>query len=220
MAGPLRKPPALTALMHAARENDVQKIAALVQNKNADMTATDELGRTALLQALEAGNEEAALMLIFHGSDTGYARPPKNETPLIIACRKNMTQAIERLVTVKAPLDAQDNDGNTGLMKALENANGWAACRLVGAGADFDTLKNKKEESAWRLAHQHLDADDLAFFKEQVRQRREYKAQKCARELSENIKSATILNHPLRPLKQLTLRKSPDPQPPPPKNAG
>ena len=216
MAAPLRKAPALTALMHAARENDVQKIVALVQNNNADMTATDELGRSALLQALEAGHEEAALMLIFHGSDTGYCRPPKNETPLIIACRKNMTLAIERLVTVKAPLDAQDNDGNTGLMKALENANGWAACRLVGAGADFDTIKNKKEESAWRIAHQHLDHDDLGFFKEQVRQKREGTAQTRAHELRENIQSATILNHPLKPMKRLTLRKSPGTTPPEP----
>lgn len=216
MAAPLRKPPALTALMQAARANDVQKIVALVQDNNADMTATDEQGRTALLQALEAGHEEAALMLIFHGSDTGYCRPPKNETPLIIACRKNMTLVIERLVTVNAPLDAQDSDGNTGLMKALENANGWAACRLVGAGANFDTLKNKQEESAWRLAHQHLDHDDLGFFKRQVEKIRADTAQNRARTLRENIQSATILNHPLKPMKQLTLRKPPGTTPPQP----
>ena len=194
-------------LFKAAAENDFQTIADIMANGTADIDAKDKSGRTPLIIALENKNSEAALMLIHHKADVTAVLPPAHYQPLALACAKGMTEVIERLVTVCAPLDAQAPlDGETALMKAIKRGDGWAACRLAGAGADTDTITSHEGKTAWHLAHEYLDAADFNFFKGLVEKQRRLRADKAVQELAENIRDATVLQKDIAPLKRLSLR--------------
>lgn len=197
----------LAKLMKAAASNDFATIATLAAQKNIDLDAKDAAGRTALLHAVETRSEEAALMLIHHKADVTIARAPEYHPPLILACQKGMQQLIERLVTVNAPLDTQSAiDGDTALMKAIRKSDGWAACRLVSAGADTETIKNKNGDTAWTLAHQYLETTDFNFFKGLVEKQRRQRADAAAQALAENVRDATVLQNEIKPLKRLHFR--------------
>lgn len=193
-------------LFKAAAENDFQAIADLVAKGTIDIHSKNDRQRTPLIVALENKNSEAALMLIHHKSDVTATLPSSGRQPLAIACAAGMQEVVERLVTLGAPLDAQDTDGETAIMKAIRQGDGWAACRLVSAGADTDTLRNKDGKTAWHLAHEYLDADDYNFFKGIVEKQRQLRAENTARELAENISDATVLKREIQPLKRLSFR--------------
>lgn len=194
-------------LFKAAADNDFQTIADLVAKGHIDINAKNKNGRTPLILAMENNNSEAALMLIHHKADITAILPSRNLQPLAIACAKGMTEVIERLVTVGAPLDTQvPLDGETALMKAIQRGDGWAACRLAGAGADTDTIANSNGKTAWHLAHEYLEAEDYNFFKGIVEKQRLQRAENTARELAENVRDATVLQRDIKPLKRLTLR--------------
>lgn len=197
----------LAKLMKAAAENDFTAIAAIAAQGTVDLNAKDAAGRSALLHAVETRSEEAALMLIHHKADVTVSRAPDYQTPLMLACQKGMQQLIERLVTVKAPLDTQSaSNGDTALMKAIRQSDGWTACRLVSAGADTETIQNKNGDTAWTLAHKYLEATDFNFFKGLVEKQRCERAETAARELAENVRDATVLQHDIKPLKRLHFR--------------
>ena len=195
-------------LFKAAAENDFRTIADLATKGTVDINARDDKGRTALICAIKNKSSEAALMLIHHKVDVTATLPPAHYPPLALACHKGMTEVIERLVTVGAPLDTQvQADGETALMKALKQGDGWAACRLAGAGADTDTITNHDGKTAWHLAHEYLAGADFNFFKGLVEKQRQLRAENTARELAENITDATVLKRDITPLKRLRFHR-------------
>lgn len=194
-------------LFKAAGSNDFQTIADVMARGHADINAQNKNGRTPLIVALENKHSEAALMLIHHKADITAVLPPANYPPLAIACAKGMTEVIERLITVGAPLDVQvPLDGETALMKAIRRGDGWAVCRLVAAGADTDTITNHNGKTAWHMAHEHLETKDYTFFKNLVEKQRGLRTQKTAQQLAENVRDATVLQREIKPLKRLHLR--------------
>jgi len=193
-------------LFKAAAENDFQAIAGLAAKGGIEINARDDRQRTPLIVALESRNSEAALMLIHHKADVTATLPSSGRQPLAIACAKGLQEVIERLVTVGAPLDAQGTDGETAIMKAIKQGDGWAACRLAAAGADTETIRNNDGRTAWHLAHEYLDAGDYNFFKGIVETQRRQRAEAAARELAENVSDATVLKREIKPLKRLHFR--------------
>lgn len=162
----------ITLIMEAAKRNLVQKIVECVEDGH-NVNAIDNSDYSALLHAADTKSEEAALMLIHHKADMAHAdRAGRNA--LIIACENQMDQLVERWALNKGPLDAQEKLGNnTALMTAIARGNAWAAVRLIDAGADFDTLKNKNGETGESLGQLAFHDDDLRFFKLAITRRRD-----------------------------------------------
>jgi len=160
----------VTRLMEAAKHNAVKAILECVESKH-NINAVDNSGFTALLHAVVAGHEEAALMLMFHKADLSIANRA-GWTALHVASEKKMHQVIERWAVMNGPLDAQEKiDNHTALMKAIVSDDIWAAVRLVDAGADFNKLADKKGRTAEDLARLHFDARDRDYFNKAVQRR-------------------------------------------------
>ncbi len=137
----------VTLLMEAAKQNVPEKVIECIEMGH-NIDATDNAGYTALMHAVVADNEEIALLLMHHKAALGNANRA-GENALHMATKKTgeetMDQFVERWVTLQGPLDAQDKlDGHTALMNAIAAGNAWQACRLVRAGADFDTLTDTR----------------------------------------------------------------------------
>jgi hypothetical protein len=179
MANPPKKSPprekpdmmGVTLIMEAAKHNVISKIVECIEAKH-NINAVDDAGFTALLHAVTAGHEEAALMLLFHKADMTIANRA-GWTALHVAAEKKLDQVVERWATLKGPLDDQEKiDGHTPLMKAILADDIWAAVRLVDAGADFSKLKDKKGQTAETMARS-FDAKDREYFKAAITRRHE-----------------------------------------------
>jgi ankyrin repeat protein len=139
-----------TPLYVAFREGRYRTAAALVKNgASPDVTLAD--GETLLNTAISQRNSEFAAMLIENKAD--ITKPnQKGETPLDAAFKAgDMGETIKALAKAGAPINAQDADGNTLLMKALNDNRERTAWGLIEAGADV-TAKNAKGESAADIA--------------------------------------------------------------------
>lgn len=213
MARPAFRPAARRAeapneLASAAALNDFDEVRRLLPAYKGRLDETDAAGRTALLRALENNNEEIALLLLHHGADRDRAAA-NGVTPLMIACEKRMSGAVERLVTQGARLDAQEKaSGDTALMKAVRGAHPWAACRLIDAGADTKQA-NHAGETAATLAPLYLDGQDLGFFTAALRQARTAADEAARAERARVVAENCALPHDITPLKTITLRPRP-----------
>ena len=125
----------VTLLMHIV--NDIfypsHELNYLLRNKYLDVNATDSLGQTALMYAIDVGNRFAVSELVNAGADVN-ARNYLGQTPLMYAAGKsdgysnNGTWIIDFLIW-KGADNAVDDLGRTALMHAA----GHGYRRLVGS---------------------------------------------------------------------------------------
>lgn len=200
-----------TLLMEAARRGTYDRLLKCL-GEGSDINAVDYAGRNALMYAIEGKHDGLATVLIARGIDAERKDANKN-TPLIQACIAGVPEIIERLMQKHVTLDAQNDKGNTALMMACTAGDGWAACKLVDAGADFETLKNSKGTDALTLARAALRGDDLVKFLACVDKSRERQqaaniaaAETKARELAQNVEVATVLQRNVTPLRPVAFR--------------
>jgi hypothetical protein len=201
----------VTLLMEAARQGEYKRLQQCL-DEGSDINAVDYAGNNALMHALLNKEDTIAVILISRDIDAG--KPALNgSTPLLEACAAQMPEVIERLLKKKVPLDAQNKHGSTALMTACAFGDGWAACRLVEEGADFDMLKNEKGLTALDTAHVGLRGRDLLLFERIVEKRREQikiaeaRAQAERERISnENIRNETVLQRDVKTLKRVVFR--------------
>jgi ankyrin repeat protein len=189
-----------TLLMEAARQGTYDRLLQCL-NEGSDINAIDYHGNNALMYAIEGRQDGLAAVLVARGIDAGR----KNNagiTPLMEACVAGIPEIIERIAQAKPALDVQDKQGNTALMRSCAAGDGWAACRLVDAGADFEKLQNSNESTALTIAQARLPRKDLELFMACVEKRREQQR----REMAQNVHEATVLQRDVRPLRPVAFR--------------
>ncbi|TAL37275.1 MAG: ankyrin repeat domain-containing protein [Alphaproteobacteria bacterium] len=204
----------VTLLMEAARRGVRERMLQCL-DEGSDINAVDNGGYNALMHALQGKQDVPAIDLINRGIDVTL-RAKNGSTALIEACQSQMPEIIERLLKKKVPLDAQNSQGNTALMIACLLNDGWAACRVAEEGADFETLKNKKEMTAIDIARRFMDRKDLVLFENIIEKRREEKkladiraAETKAQELEQNVQDATVLQREIKVGKPVALKLKP-----------
>ncbi|MEZ0225608.1 MAG: ankyrin repeat domain-containing protein [Alphaproteobacteria bacterium] len=204
----------MTLLMTAAQTGEYQCLLECLESC-ADINAVDNAGNNALIHAVRAKQDTIAVVLMNKGIDPAK-QTSGGTTALIEACASQLPEVIERLLKKKVPLNAQNRSGNTALMVACLLNDGWAACRIAEEGADFETLKNKKDMTALAIARTFMKRDDLVCFEEVIEKRRaaqrlvdQAAAEERAKTLEKNVEEATILQRAIKPMKPVALKLKP-----------
>jgi ankyrin repeat protein len=160
-----------TPLMYAARFMKLDNVDLLIK-RGANIEARDLDGRTALSH-VEHGNitydirRKVIQALLKNGANI-ESRSKTGMTPLMYACKKfdsawdttddtvKKYSAACAFINMNASVDAQDDDGNTPLMRAVASRNIPAISCLLDAGAN-QNLKNKNGQTAQDIAQTIYD---------------------------------------------------------------
>ena len=143
-----------TALMTAARSGHVDAVKTLIA-RGAVVDAREHWrGQTALMWAAAEGHPDVIRELAAHGADvnarstiqkwerqvTAEPRekwlPPGGLTPIYFASRQGCVECVRVLASLKADVNAADQDGITPLVNALINGHFDVAGALLEKGAD------------------------------------------------------------------------------------
>jgi len=143
-----------TALMTAARSGHVDAAKVLIAHGAVVDARENWRGQTALMWAAAEGHPEMIRELAAHGADvnakstiqkwerqvTAEPRekwlPPGGLTPLYFASRQGCVECVNVLASLKADLNAADQDGITPLVNAIINGHFDVADALLKKGAD------------------------------------------------------------------------------------
>jgi len=139
--------PQAEALLLAARDNDVSKIASLIA-QGIDVNASGARGATPLMSAAGAGSVDAVRYLIRAGADPN-CRAPHGKTALSMAIeyftpnhsernKNDFTIVVRELIAAGAEINVHDDNGLTPLLWASAAENEDIARVLLEAGADVN----------------------------------------------------------------------------------
>ena len=128
----------------------------------ADLEATGNDSRTALIFACEQGHERCVKALAAAKADLEAALP-SGATALILSCQKGHEGCVQALVAAKANVDATKNDGSTALMKACAKSHELCARVLIEAGARRD-IKNNAGDTVLSLVKKGMAGAHLGVF--------------------------------------------------------
>ncbi|XP_048762419.2 uncharacterized protein LOC125670992 isoform X2 [Ostrea edulis] len=130
-------------ILQAAKKNDSESLTRLLTEfPNADLTAVDENGKTALHYCANNGDANNADTLLSRGAQPNMVDKNGN-TPLHIAAKKDAVEVIEMLAVNGALLDFPDSkSGQTALHYAVSKNFLSSVQILIFSGADT-TIKDK-----------------------------------------------------------------------------
>uniref|UniRef100_UPI00398E41A8 2-5A-dependent ribonuclease-like isoform X3 n=1 Tax=Pristiophorus japonicus TaxID=55135 RepID=UPI00398E41A8 len=141
-----------TALMDAVVKGHEDIVKILLGKMNADVNAVDNLGRTALIHALQKDSQAIVETLLYHEADVNSIN--KNQsTPLSTALTKSPLNihVVEMLMKRGANLNVPDNDGKTPLILAVEKKN-KEVVKLLLEGASVEINAQDKSGRTALLA--------------------------------------------------------------------
>lgn len=133
--------------MIAANRPGAKELLLRLIERKADLNAQNRQGKTALMYGAKRPNIESTLALLEAGAKIDIADNNKN-TALHIAARNGFKRILEVLISYKADVNVQNNDGETPIMLAK---NVELARILVESGALL-TPKNKRGQTALGVA--------------------------------------------------------------------
>ena len=198
-------------LLTAACYGDIPALQKELEKKHVrnSINLADGAAMTALLYATQNGYEDAAALLMHHGATPNCANN-LGTTPLMYACEKLLGGAVEKMLTIGVDdINAQEtSSGDTAIMKALRQDNGWAACRLLDLGARMDIV-NKNGETAAGIALECLNPRDYAKFSDIVQ--RQTRAREAAAKAAHDkaMREASTLQRDIRTAPVLHIRPRP-----------
>lgn len=133
-----------------------------VLKKNPDVNVKDEYGRTPLIIASSAGENDSVnsenfhliCLLLEHGGVEIEAKDHYGNTALIMASRNGAEGIVWKLMEEGADANAQNRIGWTGLMRAVNHGYHVTALTLLLKGADQD-IKNDDGDKAIDILHKN-----------------------------------------------------------------
>lgn len=145
-------------LSFAARYGQVEIMDILITN-GANLESTDNLGRTAVLSAVQARELPTVGVLLAKGADVN-ARDHRQDTALHYAAGVfGNREMVAALIAAGADVNAADTNGQTPLMWAARWGDAKRVQALIKAGAKPD-LRDGKGLSALDYARDRQDRDD------------------------------------------------------------
>lgn len=138
--------------LHFAVQTKHYDVILEIINKGADIDAIDELGYTALHEAVNANNYEAVCMLLYYNANANILRKDLM-SPFMLATYKNVNIEIQRLLmNYEADIHRLNSNGYNAFLLALK-AQSEIAVDLLECGCDVNTFV--RETSALTLAIQY-----------------------------------------------------------------
>lgn len=134
----------------AVRSGEAQLVRHLILQK-ADVNKEDGRGYAPLNLAAERAEEVIAGMLLASGANPEHPIPRLKETPIITAAHKGCEKLVQRLITRRVDLNAQDCNGVTAAMRAAGGGHAGCLDLLTQAGANLE-IKSKTGSTAHDFA--------------------------------------------------------------------
>lgn len=151
---------AARALLEAARLDDLAGLrAALASGADADAPGPD--GATALHWAVDAGDREAAELLVDHGADPRRATR-EGATPMSLAALNGDAVMMAALLDAGADIRERLAHGETLLMLAARSGRPEAVELLIARGADVDAAEELRGTTALMWAAAAADPEAVA----------------------------------------------------------
>ncbi|TGZ70996.1 hypothetical protein CRM22_002880 [Opisthorchis felineus] len=125
----------MPALHIAARKDDVNSVALLLNNPEVNVNHQAQHGFTPLHIAAHYGNVNVARPLLDRGADVNY-QAKNNITPLHIASKWGRIEMVRLLIAAGALVDCRTRDGLTPLHCAARSGHAELASLLIDAGAN------------------------------------------------------------------------------------
>ncbi len=133
-----------------ARNGDIEKVRAALQESAAAIRFRDKEGRTPLHEAAAFGQIEVATLLLKSNAEVD-AKSNKGLTPLHMAASAGHTEVVSLLLANKADVSAKAIDGSMPLHSAASHGHADVVSILLAAGSDTNA-ENDKGLSALHLA--------------------------------------------------------------------
>lgn len=154
-------PEAETHLMLAARHGLIPQIKELLKQQAA-INARAKTGKTALMEALSHGQEDAVQLLLQSGAKWKDNSTPGTPTLLMCAAQGGSEGYVRKLLgtgsdpnaVIFPASDADTPAGTTALMLAAQHGHEKVVRLLLNAGA-FPQLRNENGQTAAELAREH-----------------------------------------------------------------
>lgn len=148
---------------HIRDLSEIERIIDVVRS-GMDVNSVDSGGRTLLMEAAVHRADELGEILIGLGSDVNL-RDNRSWTALHFACQNDDLEFATQLLRAGADIDAQDDFGNTPLIRAMMNFRGDGSLIefLLQKGAEKN-IKNNRGISPLELAETIANYDLKQFF--------------------------------------------------------
>jgi ankyrin repeat protein len=147
-------------LLVAARQGDLPAVKAALA-RGAEPSSRNGLGKTALVMALEKGQDELALTMLEAGTDVNLATVER-VTPLMTASYVGSAALVQRLLAKGARWDPVDRMGKPAALYAAGQGQREVLRVLLDAGAPVNAAyENQLTALMWAAGQGHLDATRL-----------------------------------------------------------
>ena len=131
-----------TCLMYAVTGGCSKEVLQAIIDHGADVNATDNLDRTALIIAVEKSCVDVINTLLKAGADVNVTNN-LNDTPLMMACRQRSIDVINLLLNAGSDATTADNNGVTCLMAAVDgDCSEEVLQTIIDHGADVNATDN------------------------------------------------------------------------------
>ena len=136
----------ITALALAAENGNAEIVRSLL-NFGADPNTSTSSGESVLMVAARTGRVTVLNALLAKGAVVELTEQWRNQTALMWAAAENHADAVTRLVTAGADVEARSSRGMTPLLFAVREGQFASAKALVEAGADINAGINNNSVS-------------------------------------------------------------------------
>lgn len=139
--------PLMHHIEHLSDLNNYEDNIKAMLKAGADVNAKDKNGKTALMYAADAGNDETIKELLKAGANI-QAKDNNGKTALMYAASTGNEDAIKALIKAGADLSAVDNKGKTAQIYAAESRNEDAAKLFEASQPAPQPAENNEQETA------------------------------------------------------------------------
>ena len=144
----------LSAINAAIENNDAKTLRLILDSRpNLNLNNLDYYGETLLTKSVGGKKENVAIALLDAGADINISNI-NNETPLIVAINKNMSEFAKYLIARGADMNKRDLFQDTALLIAIKKKNAPMALFLIERGANIFT-NDRYGRSPYALAVIH-----------------------------------------------------------------
>jgi ankyrin repeat protein len=143
-------------IFEAARSGDVSRIEFLISIKPDTIHKINENGFTPLIIACYRDQKKVVELLLNKGVDVNYNSP--EGSALIGTCYKGNTEIANMLLGYKANMDAQNEQGTTALIFAVQTNNLALVSLLIASGARKE-MKEKSGRTAFDYARENKNQE-------------------------------------------------------------
>lgn len=130
-----------TPLIYAFEHKFYDAVEAII-NAGADLDMYDRIGYTIFIHAIEENNESIIRLLIEKNVNINIVSKYSNDSPLLIACKEENLQLVQRLIDLGANIELQNDRMINPLLNVVQSGNLNQLSLLIKKNANINVKNN------------------------------------------------------------------------------